>query len=257
MRILLSNDDGIHADGLRAMYTALCEAGHTVHVYAPATEQSAASSKLTLSTPLRITTVKDGDFVGKAVSGTPADCVQIALAVDDFLPDMVVSGINAGPNIGIDVFYSGTVAAALEGAMAGIPALALSRRMHGKDDPLAVARHAAGLLPLIPWDKTMGRVINVNYPIASPAESKGLRVCPISPTHWKPGYDRRLDPRGRPYYWFSVGDNRFALPESERNSDVALLDEGFITLTPLHFDVTDAPLVKALGEVSLTSTSKS
>lgn len=248
MRILLSNDDGIQASGLRAVYAALVAAGHTVDVFAPDTEQSAASSKLSINAPLRRTEVQDGAFSGTAISGTPADCVMLGLTLAP-RPDMVITGINAGVNIGIDVLYSGTVAAALEGALAGIPALALSRRMPGKgedDNVQEVAVHAVRLAESLPVEQIRNRVINVNYPSGpisqALAEGRGLRVCRISPTPWTAAFDHRKDPRGRDYWWFAPDHNRFKSPAEETDSDVVLIANGCITLTPLQYELTDRKL---------------
>lgn len=251
MRILLSNDDGINAKGLRAIYTALIAAGHEVSVYAPATEQSATSSRLTLHDPLRLHTVQDGDFHGTAVSGTPVDCVLMGLSRMS-TPDMVVSGINAGPNMGLDVIYSGTVAAALEGAIRGIPSLALSIAPASQNLPnhLAdAAAHAAGLVTSLPWATLLGRVINVNYPACSLAEAltRGVQVCPLTVSAWQGSFDHRTDPRGRDYWWFNVGDARFRHAAHEAGTDTVLLETGHITLTPLHHDLTDRPLAASLS----------
>lgn len=250
VRILLSNDDGINAVGLRALYAALINDGHTVDVFAPAVEQSAASSRLTIHDPLRIHPVNEGAFCGSAVTGTPADCVMLALYQIP-APDMVISGINAGPNIGIDVLYSGTVAAALEGALHGIPALALSRRLPRKDesDNLdEVAAHGASLVTSLPWAEMRGRVLNVNYPAGSVQDAlrKGLRVCPLSPVAWKADFDRRTDTRGNDYYWFALGERRFGDASAEKDCDTGLLQQGYITATPLHHDFTDRTLAASL-----------
>lgn len=260
MRILLSNDDGIQASGLRAIYTALVAAGHTVDVFAPDAEQSAASSKLTINMPLRRHAVHDGAFSGTAITGTPADCVMLGLTLAP-RPDMVIAGINSGVNIGIDVLYSGTVAAALEGALAGIPALALSRRMplRGEDDNVQeVAAHAVKLAESLPMEQILNRVINVNYPSGPLAqafvEGRGLRVCGISPTPWTAAFDHRNDPRGRDYWWFAPDQDRFRNPPEETHSDVVLLTKGCITLTPLQYELTDQKL-SAVLENSLNSLS--
>lgn len=257
MRILLSNDDGIYASGLRAIYAALIAAGHTVDVFAPDAEQSAASSKLTINLPLRCHTVQDGSFSGTAIAGTPADCVMLGLTLAE-RPDMVITGINSGVNIGIDVLYSGTVAAALEGALAGIPALAFSRRMPQKDETdnvLEVAAHAAKLaeqlVESLPMEQIRNRVINVNYP-SGPLElalspERGPRVCSVSPTPWKATFDHRHDPRGRDYWWFAPHVDRFNPPDAETDSDVVLLGQGYITVTPLHYELTDRNLFATLA----------
>lgn len=251
MRILLSNDDGIWAVGLWAMYRALKEAGHEVFPVAPLYEQSATSSRLTAFEPLRFKEIDEDGFHGIGIGGTPVDCVKIALtelyAAPDVRPDLVVSGINAGLNIGFDVLYSGTVAAAREGALMGLPALAVSRAMHKgvQDDPEAVAGHAAALIETFDWKSLPNRVLNVNYPPGSPAMARGLRVCPLSPGPWRIRYVRDVDPRGRPYLWMS-GEIIRHDPTTDKETDSPLLQEGFITVTPLTMDLTDNGVLRAV-----------
>ena len=253
MRILLSNDDGIWAAGLRAMYRALKKAGHDVFPVAPLSEQSAMSSRLTAFDPLRFREINEDDFHGIGISGTPVDCVKVALtdlyAAPDTKPDLVVSGINAGLNIGFDVLYSGTVAAAREGALMGLPALAVSRAMRKgvKDDPEAVAEHAAALIETFDWKIVANRVLNVNYPAGFPELSRGLRVCRLSPGPWRIRYVRDIDPRGRPYLWMS-GDITRHDQMTDKQTDSPLLQEGFITVTPLTMDFTDNAVLAAVTE---------
>ncbi|HIU16946.1 MAG TPA: 5'/3'-nucleotidase SurE [Candidatus Avidesulfovibrio excrementigallinarum] len=251
MRIVLSNDDGIWAAGLRAMYRALKAAGHDVLPVAPLVEQSATSSRLTAFDPLRFKQIDEGDFHGIGIGGTPVDCVKIALtefyATPDTKPDLIVSGINAGLNIGFDVLYSGTVAAAREGALMGIPALAVSRAMRKgcADDPEAVADHAAALIDAFDWKILPNRVLNVNYPPGFPQQSRGLRVCRLSPGPWRIRYVHDTDPRGRPYLWMS-GDIIRHDQTTDQETDSPLLQEGFITVTPLTMDLTDNGLLSAV-----------
>ena len=251
MRILLSNDDGIWAIGLRALYCALKQAGHDVFPVAPLSEQSAMSSRLTAFNPLRFKEINEDGFHGVGIDGTPVDCVKIALtelyAASDTRPDLVVSGINAGLNIGFDVLYSGTVAAAREGALMGIPALAVSRGMRKgcKDDPEAVARHTAALIDAFDWKILPNRVLNVNYPPGFPELSRGVRVCRLSPGPWRIRYIRDTDPRGRPYLWMS-GDIIRHDEATEKDTDSPLLQEGFITVTPLTMDLTDNGVLGAV-----------
>ena len=144
MRILLSNDDGIHSPCLRALHDALCEAGHELDVVAPLTEQSGVGCSVTLHNPLRLYPVQEPGFSGTAVAGTPVDCVKLALTtLLPQPPDLVVVGINNGANKGVDVFYSGTVGAATEAALCGLPAVAFSRPRPELEPPQALARHAA------------------------------------------------------------------------------------------------------------------
>jgi len=240
MLILLTNDDGIHAPGLVAMWRELVKLGD-VHVVAPETVQSATGHGITLSTPLltQRVTVENG-FTGIAVDGRPADCVKLAVAqLVPRPPDLVVSGINAGANVGINVLYSGTVAAAIEAAFLGLPAVALSLYLRN-DTPTDYARAAvlsrqtiermleAGLPP--------GRVASVNLPALQPGEPPtGVKVCRQCTRPWIDTYDRRQDPRGRDYFWNS---SVFTLGETEEDTDVAALRDKYITVTPLQFDLT-------------------
>jgi 5'-nucleotidase len=238
MRILLTNDDGIQAAGLAAIYEALLEAGHSVHVAAPVTEQSAVGHALTVFVPLRVKEFRKNGFFGHGVYGTPTDCVKLALSrLLPEKPDLIVSGINAGPNVGPDILYSGTVAAATEAAHLGFPALALSMEDFRLTDAGEQARHAAGLVGRIDWQRLPPRrVVNVNYPNLPLAQTRGLRVCPQTSAVWKDWYDERHDPRGNPYWWLQ-GE---IPPETvDAGSDRDLLSQGYITLTPLRFDFTD------------------
>ena len=239
MNILLSNDDGIHAPGLRALYRALVAAGHKVTVVAPLSEQSGVSSSVTLTMPLRVRPVKDGDFTGSGVFGSPADCVKLALSgLMPVKPDLVVAGMNAGGNTGVDVIYSGTVAAALEGALSGYRSLAVSYDAFRFDDVSEQAAHAVDLLGRIDWSRVPARrVLNLNYPHRPVAETRGLRICPPASAPWEDRYEERQDLRGYPYWWLSGYMSADAIaPDSDR----ALLNQGYITLSPLRFDFADA-----------------
>lgn len=243
MNILLANDDGIQAIGLRALYFALKEAGHEVHCVAPVTEQSAVGHAVTLSMPIRVKQFKENGFVGQGVYGTPVDCVKLGLTtLLDRRPDLVLSGINAGANVGVDILYSGTVSAATEGALMEIPSMAVSMDNFNPEDLSGQARYCAELLPRIPWTKLPRKcVLNLNFPDRPIEEVKELTVCPHTRASYDDVYDTRQDPRGRPYYWLSG-----AIPPERisEGRDRALLTQGHVTLTPLHFDFTDR---EALG----------
>jgi 5'-nucleotidase len=248
MRILLTNDDGIHAVGLRAMYNALLAAGHSVQVVAPMSEQSAVGHAITILSPLRVKLVQEERFSGYGVFGTPTDCVK--LAVSELMPeapDIVVSGINAGANVGPDILYSGTVAAATEGAHLGFPALAVS---HDSFQPSALDTHAAyavSIMERIPWAELPSRrVMNLNLPSRPVEEFKGLSLCRQTSAIWLDWYDRRADPRGRTYWWLQ-GD--IPPDKVEPDSDKGLLIDGWATLTPLKFEFTDAGTLEKLREV--------
>lgn len=241
MRILLTNDDGIYAPGLRAMRQELLKTGEVV-VVAPATEQSAAGHSVTLLNPLLVSEVYDDDgqtFVGWAVEGRPADCVKLALL--ELLPDppdVIVSGLNAGSNAGINVLYSGTVAAAIEGAFYRRTAIAVSLEYDRKiyDYPKA-ARYARQVIEQIlatrPAD---GSLFNVNIPVLERGPVKGVKVLPQNVSPYTEKFDRRVNPRGRTYFWASPD---FLCPDPHPGTDVEALAEGYITITPLKFDLTD------------------
>ncbi len=240
MLILLTNDDGITAPGLLAIYHELKQLGE-VHVVAPETVQSATGHGITISKPLLTSRVIiDEGVIGTAVDGRPADCVK--LAVSQLLPrqpDLVISGINSGANVGINVIYSGTVAAAIEAAFLGLPAIALSLFL--KVDVATDYANAAKLsIPVIKdlLDKglTGGQVASVNLPaIAADQQPAGTKYCRQCTRPWNDTYDRRLDPRGRAYFWNS---SVFTLGETDADTDVAFLRENYITVTPLQFDMT-------------------
>ena len=238
MHILLTNDDGIYASGLRALHAGLVNAGHHVDVVAPIAEQSGVSSSVTLTMPLRVRDVRDGDFQGTGVFGSPADCVKLALAqLLPRKPDLVVAGMNAGGNTGVDVIYSGTVAGALEGALSGYPSIAVSYDAFKFGDLGPQARHAAELIGRINWAGIPGRrVLNLNYPNCPLEETRGLRVCSPAQAPWEDMYEERRDLRDFPYWWISGYMSADAIaPDSDR----ALLTQGYITLSPLRFEFSD------------------
>jgi len=238
MRILLTNDDGIQAVGLRAMHKALVACGHDVQVVAPITEQSAVGHAITLSSPLRVKEFREEGFFGLGVSGTPADCVKLAIStLIKPAPELVVSGINAGANVGVDIMYSGTVSAATEGALMGFPALAVSMDDHNPTELSGQAAYTAALLPRLPFASLPGKcVLNLNFPNLPMAQARELRICAHTRMAYTDWYEERLDPRGRKYYWM-CGELK---PEGiSPGRDRRLLSEGFVTLTPLRFDFTD------------------
>ncbi len=247
MHILLTNDDGIRAPGLRALYAAMVQAGHEVSVVAPMTEQSAVGHSITFFSPLRVKEVVEPTFTGLGVFGTPVDCVKLALTtLLDTRPDMILSGINNGANVGVDVLYSGTVSAATEGALAGIPALAASIDDFDHEDFEPQAGFVRDFIATEAWQHLPAQcVLNLNFPAVTQGRSlgKGLRVCPQTGAVYRDGYDVRKDPRGRTYYWLTG-----VIPPEEvaPGTDRELLSQGYITLTPLQFDMTDRELLPIL-----------
>jgi 5'-nucleotidase len=237
MHILLTNDDGIFAPGIAAMERGLRGLGE-VSVVAPSTEQSGVGHAITFLTPLTAKEVFDGDRRrGWAVDGSPADAVK--LGISEFCPrrpDLVVSGINSGLNAGINVLYSGTVAAAIEGAFFGITSIAVSLEW---DDHANFARAAEiaidvirGLLDRRP---PAGSLFNVNIPTRALTGEAELRVVPMSIARYGEAFERRVDPRGRSYFWAT---NEPPPPPSPLESDVTALAAGKVTLTPLDYDLT-------------------
>ena len=237
MRILATNDDGIMAPGLVAMRQALRALGD-VTVVAPITARSAVGHAISVTEPVICHRMDLGDgTVGYGIEGSPADCVK--LAVLELLaerPDLVVSGINLGANAGINVLYSGTVAAAIEAAFWGVPSAAVSLEDSEVVDFGQAARVALGIVrQLVERGLPGGVAVNVNVPDLSAGPLKGVRVVPQSMKGWRERWDRRRDPRGRTYYWI-YGEKD---PEDRGiDSDVAALAERYVTVTPLRFDLT-------------------
>jgi 5'-nucleotidase len=250
MRILLTNDDGIYAPGLRALRAELRKLGEVV-VVAPATEQSAAGHSVTLLTPLLVNEVFEDDgktFVGWAVEGRPADCVKLALL--ELLPDppdVIVSGLNAGSNAGINVLYSGTVAAAIEGAFYRRTAIACSLEYDKKiyDFPTAARYDRQVVEQILARNPLPGSLFNVNIPVLERGPVKGVRVLPQNVSPYQEKFDRRVNPRGRTYFWTSP---EFTCPDPHPDTDVTALAEGYITLTPLQFDLTDRARLEPMRE---------
>jgi len=240
-RILLTNDDGFYAPGLRAMRHAL-EAGDDweVVVVAPDREQSGASHALTLHRPVRLDEVDPGVY---KVDGTPTDCVLVAvrggLAEP---PDVVVSGINAGTNMGDDVTYSGTVAAAMEGTLLSLPSIAVS--LDGKTHFDTAATVAASILRTV-LDRGLpaDTLLNVNVPDVPVSEIQGVRVTTQSRRDYHDQVVRRHDPRGREYYWIAGDVSEWV---GDDGSDYATVQRGYVSVTPLHMDLTNE---RALDEL--------
>ncbi len=247
MRILLSNDDGFGAPGLLALEAGLQGLGD-LWVVAPATEQSARSHALTLHKPLR---TKLHGPQRWSVSGTPADCAYLALhGLLPEAPQVVVSGINRGGNLGSDVYYSGTVAAAREASLEGIPAVAISLHLHDEDPEIhwATAQHVARkvLEQALRLDMPTGLLLNVNVPNVPLSELEGIVAARLGGRTFVNQVERRADPRGRPYWWLG-GQERIVTGEPD--SDVQLCGRGFATITPLLHHLTDPGWLGRLKEL--------
>ena len=252
MRILLTNDDGVFAPGLRALRKELGRLGD-VTVIAPALEQSGVGHSITLLTPLVVKPVnaEDGSSLGFVVEGSPADCVKLAVCeLLDRPPDLIVSGINAGANAGINVLYSGTVAAAIEGAFFRITSIAVSLELAEHFDYPRAARHATKVIEgILAGNPPAGSLFNVNLPSHVLGEPKGVRVVPMGVGRHGEGFQRRQNPRGRTYYWMTYTPP-FHLEGPE--TDVTSLSEGYVTVTPLRFDLTRGDQLETVSQWNLS-----
>lgn len=245
MQILLTNDDGIYAPGLAALEHELTALGD-VCVVAPATEQSGVGHSITFLSPLICKEVYDGDRLrGWAVEGSPADSVKIGIS--EFCPqrpDLVVSGINGGLNAGINVLYSGTVAAAIEGAFFGITSVAVSLEFdeHARFEKAArLARHV--IEQILERKDQQPQLYNLNIPTAAMTGPSELRVVPMGVERYGENFIKRVDPKGRNYYW-ATGDPP---PQpAEHETDLSALQKGYVTLSPLQYDMTKVAVLREM-----------
>jgi 5'-nucleotidase len=245
MKILLTNDDGVFAKGIETLYTAL-SADHEVTVVAPETEQSAVGHAITWLEPLRVNMVnRNGHFFGYALKGTPADCVKIAIAeLMNPPPEIVVSGINLGANVGVNVIYSGTVSAATEAAVFGVPSIAVSVDSFQPVDFSACADFVKKLVPIVgKQGLPPGICLNVNIPNLPAEKIRGVRVTRQGNLRCLERYDRRIDPRNHVYYWLT---NTSVQQDENPESDSHALMEGYISVTPIHHDLTNYPMLEKL-----------
>ena len=237
MKILITNDDGVYAAGIRALARAFCEENE-VYVFAPDSERSGASHALTLVTPLRLREVALADLPGAKVystNGTPTDCVKIAYGNLGIRPDLVLSGINHGSNLGTDVLYSGTVSAAMDAAMLGVPAIAGS----------VCASEPKNFGPVIEAIKAMipralahrGCLVNINAPDLPADEIKGSRFTCCGVQEYETKYEERIDTHNKKYYWVPTRKITDVAPDDD--TDEKWVRTGYIAIVPLMFDLTD------------------
>ena len=237
MYVLVTNDDGIDSPALLPLKQAIEGVAETI-VFAPDHNWSASGHPKTMHKPLRADQVRLADgSVGYACSGAPPDCVALAwLGVLECKPELVVSGINLGANLGYDILYSGTVAAAVEGVVNGIPGIALSRVLPGPDDYAGMARFAAKLVQQVEQHGLpAGMFLNVNFPAIAWNEVKGVVVTRLGRRVYRDELVSRVDPRGRPYYWIG-GEPPGGVPEY--GTDIWAVADGYISITPVHLDMT-------------------
>ncbi|HEY9599380.1 MAG TPA: 5'/3'-nucleotidase SurE [Cyanophyceae cyanobacterium] len=262
MKLLISKDDGIFALGIRTLADTLAEAGHDVTVVCPDRERSATGHGLTLHDPIRaevVTTIFHPSVKAWSCSGTPSDCVKLALgALIDSPPDLVLSGINHGSNLGTDILYSGTVSAAMEGVIEGIPSIAFSLASYASREFQTAAMFAKALIHQLskqPLPEVI--LLNVNVPPVKPEEIAGVAITRQGIRRYFDTFEKRVDPRGRTYYWLS-GE---ALEDVEQPkhlhlpldipTDVHAIREKYITVTPLQYNLTDTAGIYSLQNLGL------
>ena len=247
-KILITNDDGIFAPGIYALWEAMQEVGQTT-VVAPDTEQSAVGHAITLSDPLRVEGIhRTGGFEGFAVSGTPADCAKIAIrSLMDKKPDVLISGINRGANLGNNIIYSGAVSAATEGTMLGIPSVAISINSFNSDEFRGAKETAIKVVHYL-TNNTLpsGTLLNVNVPYCPPEEIKGIKVTRQGNQYFQDDFDQRKDPRGRTYYWMK---GKIVDDDQELYYDSKAVCDGYVSITPIHFQMTNESYFTKLEEI--------
>lgn len=238
LKILVCNDDGIDSPGIHTLADSLKKIAE-VTVVAPLKEQSGVGHGITMQIPLRVIKYNNnGSFFGYAVNGTPADCVKMGVRnIMTELPDLVVSGINRGSNTAINIIYSGTVSAAREATIMGIPAMAISVTSHEASDYAYAGKVARMLaLKMIGGNLPLGTLLNVNVPDLPEEKIKGIRLTTQGKSKWDDIYEKRIDPNGKNYYWLT---GNLVDTDIEFNSDQGAVKDGFVSVSPIHFDLTD------------------
>lgn len=249
MRILLTNDDGVHAPGLAILEQIARQFSDDIWIVAPAEEQSGAGHSLTLTVPVRVRKLDDRRF---SVTGTPTDAVMMAIQriVPDHKPDLILSGVNRGANLAEDCTYSGTVSAAMEGALAGIPSIALSQA-HSREGLADAAPFSAAsawaartLAPIIGRPMDHRTLININFPPVTPDDVRGIRVVRQGfHDYGRSKIIERTDPRGYRYYWFGLAPVEHT---PGHRTDLEAIGDGYVSVTPLHLDLTHEPSLAAM-----------
>ncbi|RNC79944.1 MAG: 5'/3'-nucleotidase SurE [Balneola sp.] len=243
--ILVSNDDGIYSKGIKALAEVASEFGDVI-IVAPDRQQSAVGHAITIELPLRAQEIEVASkFKGQAINGTPADCVKLAHdQLLDIKPDLVLSGINHGSNAGINILYSGTVSAATEGTVLGYPSIAVSCINYDGDADLSGSKEAARRVTRFVLDNGLpkGVTLNVNAPSG---EFKGIKWARMADSRYVEEYEARQDPSNRPYYWLT---GRFELLDDGSDADIHVLNEGYASVTPIQYDLTDYSLLDKAKE---------
>lgn len=246
MKILITNDDGIFSPGIKALVESLHCFGN-IMVVAPNQERSGVGHGITVNHPLRFEQIQLFPNIDQSymVSGTPADCVKLAIEGLDYQPDIVISGINVGTNLGTDFFYSGTISAAAEGAFNNIPAIAIS--LSNKDSNklhLDTATYfLKEILTKLQIPFRQGKLLNINVPALTKDDVQGIKVTHLGISRYRNEFEQRLDPRGKPYYWMKA---TLISDSLENADDYSAVEQGFVSVTPIKFDLTDQVLLQQL-----------
>lgn len=252
--ILITNDDGIYAEGIQRLGQCLYEKdrGYKLSIVAPDRERSATGHAITMHRPLlvdRISYLHNPELTGWCVNGTPSDCVKLAIeAILEDKPDLVISGINRGSNLGTDVLYSGTVSAAVEGLIMGIPSIAVSLTGNGNEKSFDFAgKFICHLFPLIlEANLPPSTLFNINIP-TDIEKIRGVRATILGKRRYRNAFEKRIDPRGRAYYWLAgelVDDD-----QENENTDTKTVRDGYISVTPIHFPLTNEEILPELKKI--------
>ncbi|MDD3894212.1 MAG: 5'/3'-nucleotidase SurE [Syntrophomonadaceae bacterium] len=247
MHILLTNDDGYNASGIQTLYRFLRSlTKHEISIIAPENQRSASGRSITLHKPLFLREYYlDGGQKGYATNGTPSDCVKLAIQGEVVAKlDLIISGINFGPNLGTDIFYSGTVAAAMEGVLLGVPALAVSSASYEYKNFESAANYLVKHLEVI-VQHNQGHLMNINFPGKPEAEWRGVKVTRLSKAVYEKVFEQRVDPRGRTYYW----QGGTAIPDLAPDTDFKAIHDDYVSMTPIHSDLTDFKRIETLKNI--------
>jgi 5'-nucleotidase len=246
MRILICNDDGIDSAGIFALASEIKTIAD-VTIVAPHQQQSAVGHAITVNYPLRAVPFhKNGDFFGTAVEGTPADCVKLAIKflMKDNPPDMVLSGINHGSNTAVNIIYSGTVSAATEGTVLGIPSIAFSLTSYTNLDFSYAAKFAARLVQMVAQNGLPpGTLLNVNVPNLPAKDIKGVLITKQGISTWEDRFDVRRDPANREYYWLT---GSMHVTDTDLDTDQIAIEKGYVSVTPVHYDLTNRVMMETM-----------
>lgn len=251
MRILLTNDDGYFAPGMTTLYNVLSSGHqHEIYIVAPEGQRSATGRSITIYKPIFITKHDlQGNDLGCSVGGTPTDCVKLAIQGDVLpaKPDLIISGINDGPNMGSDVFYSGTVAAAMEGVLLGIPSIAVSLASYDYRDYTPSAHFIKEFIDRHSSDYFFSKnsLLNINLPEGDQQSWKGIRATKLGKSLYDNNYENRKAPFGKDYFWITGT----LMYDDEQDTDLRAVADGYVSITPLQSDLTDYERMKSLGKI--------